>query len=64
MISDNELKELEDIWVQKAILAKKIGFDGVDIKACHGYLINELFSSRLREDSEYGGNSFLTSLKN
>lgn len=55
VISDNELKELEDIWVQKAILAKNVGFDGVDIKTCHGYLIHELLSSRLREDSEYGG---------
>ncbi len=57
VISDEELQKLEDIWVQKAILAKKIGFDGVDIKACHGYLIHELFASRLREDSIYGGKS-------
>jgi 2,4-dienoyl-CoA reductase-like NADH-dependent reductase (Old Yellow Enzyme family) len=55
VISDNELKELEDLWVQKAILAKKIGFDGVDIKSCHGYLIHELFSSRNRKKSIYGG---------
>ncbi len=55
IISDNELKELENIWIQKAILAKEVGFDGVDIKACHGYLIHELLSSRLREDSKYGG---------
>lgn len=55
VISDEELQELEDIWVQKAILAKDMGFDGVDIKACHGYLIHELFTSRLRENSIYGG---------
>ncbi len=57
VISDNELKDLEEIWVQKAILAKEAGFDGVDIKACHGYLIHELFSSRHRENSKYGGAS-------
>ena len=57
ILSDKELKELEDVWVQKAILAKKVGFDGVDIKSCHGYLIHELLSSRLREDSKYGGKS-------
>ncbi|MFX0039263.1 MAG: flavin oxidoreductase/NADH oxidase [Promethearchaeota archaeon] len=57
VISDDGLEKLEDIWVKKAILAKEVGFDGVDIKACHGYLIHELFTSRLREDSIYGGMS-------
>lgn len=57
VITDNELKDLEDIWVEKAIMAKEVGFDGVDIKACHGYLIHELLSSRHREDSKYGGES-------
>lgn len=57
VVSEDELKQLEDIWVQKTSLAKNIGFDGVDITSCHGYLIHELFSSRVREDSEYGGTS-------
>lgn len=55
IISDNELEKLEDIWVKKAILAREVGFDGVDIKSCHGYLISELLASRIREDSHYGG---------
>jgi 2,4-dienoyl-CoA reductase-like NADH-dependent reductase (Old Yellow Enzyme family) len=55
IISDEELKEIEDGWINKAILAEEAGFDGVDIKACHGYLISELLSSRNRIDSEYGG---------
>ncbi|MFW9999688.1 MAG: flavin oxidoreductase/NADH oxidase [Candidatus Hermodarchaeota archaeon] len=57
IITDDELKDLEDIWVQKAILAKEVGFDGVDVKACHGYLIHELFCSRHRNSSKYGGES-------
>ncbi len=57
IISDDELKEIEEIWVRKAILAKESGFDGVDIKACHGYLISELLSSFHRENSKYGGYS-------
>jgi 2,4-dienoyl-CoA reductase-like NADH-dependent reductase (Old Yellow Enzyme family) len=58
IITDQELEELEDLWVNKAILAREVGFDGIDIKACHGYLINELLCSRLREGSKYGGPSF------
>ena len=58
IISDEELEKLEDLWVEKAILAKEIGFDGVDIKGCHGYLISELLASRTRKDSVYGGISF------
>ncbi len=58
IISDEELKEIEEVWVKKAILAKEAGFDGVDIKACHGYLIGELLSAHNRKDSLYGGTSF------
>lgn len=57
VISDEELENLEEIWVNKAILAKEIGFDGVDIKSSHGYLISELLSSRARNNSKYGGKS-------
>jgi len=57
ILNDEELREIEDLWVEKALLAKEVGFDGVDIKACHGYLIAELLESRLRNDSEYGGES-------
>jgi 2,4-dienoyl-CoA reductase-like NADH-dependent reductase (Old Yellow Enzyme family) len=55
IVSDLELKEIEDKWIKGARLAKRVGFDGVDIKSCHGYLINELLSAHEREDSKYGG---------
>lgn len=58
IISDIQLEKLEDIWVNKSLLAREAGFDGVDIKACHGYLINDLLKARLRENSDYGGYSF------
>ncbi|MHA1670951.1 MAG: oxidoreductase [Promethearchaeota archaeon] len=58
IISDEELKETENVWVQKAILAKEAGFNGVDIKACHGYLISDLLSAHNRQDSIYGGKGF------
>ena len=57
IISDDELNAVEDLWIKKAELAEEVGFDGVDIKACHGYLISELLASRNRKNSIFGGNS-------
>ncbi len=54
LITDEELEALEDQYVEAARLAKEAGFDAVDIKGCHRYLINELFSARTRE-GRYGG---------
>lgn len=54
-ISDDELDRLQDDFVAAALLAWQAGFDGVDIKACHGYLLSELLAARNREKSRYGG---------
>ncbi len=54
VISDDELERLEDNYVEAARLAAEAGFRAVDIKATHGYLLNELLSARLRE-GRYGG---------
>ena len=53
-ISDEELMALEDRYVEAAKIAGEIGFDAVDIKSCHRYLISELLSAHLREGL-YGG---------
>lgn len=53
-VTDEYLRKLEDDFLYTARLAKKAGFDGVDIKACHGYLLSELLSAFERE-GEYGG---------
>ncbi len=54
LITDDELEQLEDHFVDAAALARDIGFDFVDIKQCHTYLLNELLGSRTRE-GRYGG---------
>ena len=54
IISDDELKALEEEFVWASILAKEAGFDGVDIKACHGYLLCELLAAYTRPGL-YGG---------
>ncbi|MDH7512430.1 MAG: flavin oxidoreductase/NADH oxidase [Clostridiales bacterium] len=55
LIPDDELDSLEDDFISAALLAAEAGFDGVDVKACHGYLISELLASHHRHDSRYGG---------
>ncbi len=54
IVSDDRLKRLEEEYSEAAALAQSSGFDGIDVKACHGYLNNELFSSFDRA-GEYGG---------
>ncbi|MDR2116355.1 MAG: NADH:flavin oxidoreductase [Planctomycetaceae bacterium] len=54
LIKDEELDRLQDAYVHAAKWAAKCGFDGVDIKSCHGYLLNELLGAWTRE-GKYGG---------
>lgn len=54
LITDAELDRLQDRYVEAARLAHQAGFDFVDIKQCHRYLLNELLSARSRQ-GKYGG---------
>ncbi len=54
LIPDGELERLEDDYVRAAGLALEAGFQAVDIKAVHGYLISELLGARTRP-GPYGG---------
>lgn len=51
---DEELASLIDNYVAAARLAQEVGFQFVDIKACHGYLLHEFLSARRRE-GKFGG---------
>jgi 2,4-dienoyl-CoA reductase-like NADH-dependent reductase (Old Yellow Enzyme family) len=55
IFSDKELDRLVEDFYDAALLAHRAGFDAVDIKACHGYLINELLAAFDRQNSKYGG---------
>lgn len=55
IITDSELERLEDSFVEAARYAYESGFDGVDIKSCHRYLISDLLGAYTREGSKYGG---------
>jgi 2,4-dienoyl-CoA reductase-like NADH-dependent reductase (Old Yellow Enzyme family) len=54
VITDEELIALEEKYVEAAVIAAEIGFDAVDIKCCHGYLLAELLSAYDRPGI-YGG---------
>ena len=54
VITDAYLEALEEKYVKAAVLAAVAGFDFVDLKQCHGYLLNELLGSRGRS-GQYGG---------
>ncbi len=54
VLSDSYLDALPERYAASARLAESVGFDGVDVKACHGYLLSELLSAYERP-GRYGG---------
>ncbi len=52
--TDDGLERLIDSYVLAAETAARAGFAFVDIKACHGYLLHEFLSARVRP-GKYGG---------
>jgi NADPH2 dehydrogenase len=54
VLTDDELKALVPQYVEAAKLAAKAGFDFVDVKQCHRYLLNELLGARNRP-GPFGG---------
>ena len=54
VLTDDELDELVEQFIDRAVLAGQAGFDFVDIKACHGYLGHE-FLSAVDRPGRYGG---------
>ncbi len=52
--TDSDLEKLIDRYVDAAKLAARVGFGFVDVKACHGYLLHEFLSARVRP-GKFGG---------
>ena len=55
LLTDEYLDSLQQNFIDMALLARDAGFNAVDIKSCHRYLISELHASFTRENSTYGG---------
>ncbi len=54
LLDDDYLKRLVDHYVHAAKLAYKLGYQYVDVKQCHRYLLSELLAARTRP-GPYGG---------
>lgn len=54
LLSDGEIEAMEGLYVDAASLAQEAGFDGVDVKSCHRYLVSDMLSAFLRK-GPYGG---------
>lgn len=54
LVTDAYLEALVPLYVKAARLAQEAGFDGVDVKSCHRYLLSELLASHTRP-GPYGG---------
>ena len=52
--TDDDLERLIDRYVTAAKLAREVGFQFVDVKACHGYLLHE-FLSAYHRPGRFGG---------
>ena len=56
LLSDEDVDGLIRCFAQAAYLAQEEGFDFVDVKHCHGYLLHEFLSARARP-GKFGGPS-------
>ena len=52
----SEIHEITEQYKQAAIRAKEAGFDGVELHAANGYLIDQFLQSKTNQrEDEYGG---------
>jgi 2,4-dienoyl-CoA reductase-like NADH-dependent reductase (Old Yellow Enzyme family) len=56
-ITTEEIEELIKGFAEAASRIKQAGFDGVQLNAAHGYLINEFLSARTNRRKDYWGGS-------
>lgn len=54
VFTDADLRELTELYIAAAKTAAAAGYDFVDIKSCHGYLLHEFLSAYDRP-GDYGG---------
>lgn len=55
-ITKNEIRAIQQDFINAAIRAEKAGFDGIELHGAHSYLMTQFFSSKVNKRSDqYGG---------
>ncbi len=55
ILSDEEIEVIRERFVAAALLARRAGADGIDLKMCHGYLGGQLLRPANTKEGRYGG---------
>jgi 2,4-dienoyl-CoA reductase-like NADH-dependent reductase (Old Yellow Enzyme family) len=56
LLTEREIEEIGEKFVQASVIAKQVGADGVDFKHCHGYLCGEMLRPANTRQDRFGGN--------
>jgi 2,4-dienoyl-CoA reductase-like NADH-dependent reductase (Old Yellow Enzyme family) len=56
-LTADEIDSIKNEFIRACVLAFEAGADGVDIKACHGYLLGEMLRPNNRRRDMYGGSA-------
>ena len=54
-MTKDDIKRTIQNFIDAAVRAQKAGYDGVQLHACHAYLINDFASNVNKREDEYGG---------
>ncbi len=57
LLNRGEIESIREAFIEAAALCAQAGFDGIDIKACHGYLGSEMLRPRNTRTDHFGGSA-------
>ena len=55
ILSDEDVEEIKESFVQAAVIARQAGADGIDFKHCHGYFCGQLLRPANTKNGRFGG---------
>ena len=56
-MTEQDIHQVKDAFVQSAVRAKEAGFDGVEIHGANGYLLDQFLTDYLNQRQDFYGNS-------